>query len=130
MSGLTPEELAYMRETQAEHRPTEAELQRRVTTRSPSGGSVDTWAGGEPVAVRIDGAKDRVPEALANKYGVDAMAKASLDLVHDVRSGDRLRVSATEVYQIVSDGTPDAWATAQIVWMLRVVWPTRAPVVP
>lgn len=131
MEGLRAEELAYMRETQAEHRPEEAHLLRRTTVRSPSGGQSDTWPGeGQLVAVRIDGAKDHVPDQLAAKHGLDNMAKASLDLVHDVRSGDRLKVTDSEVYQIVSDGTPDDWATAQIVWMVRIVWPARAPVVP
>jgi len=123
--GLSAEELAYMRETQAEHRPTEATLSRRESSRSPSGGSVDTWGEEQPLDVRISSSKDKVPEALAAQYGLEGLAKASMDLVHDVRSGDRLTVSPTEVYQVVTDGTPDQWATAQIVWLNRSVRPAR-----
>lgn len=124
--GLTGEELAYMRETQAEHRPTEAVLSRRVTTRTPSGGSSDTWQDAEaPIDVRISSAKDKVPEALAAKYGLAGLAKASLDLVLDVRSGDRLRVSPSESYEIVTDGEVDSWATAQTVWLNRLTRPAR-----
>src|SRR5690348_14023373 len=113
--GLSAEELAYMRETQAEHRPTEATLQRRTATRSPSGGSVDTWSAGEPVQVRIDSAPDKVPDALASRYGIAGLASISMDLVQDVRAGDRLVVSAAEGYEIVTEGEVDAWATAQTV---------------
>lgn len=123
--GLTAEELAYMRSTQAEHRPTEATLARRVTTRSPSGGSVDTWGEEQPVQVRIKADKDQVPEALAATYPLAGLARVTLDLVHDVRSGDRLTVSATEVYEVVTDGELDAWTTAQVVWVNRTVRPPR-----
>jgi hypothetical protein len=126
MDLLTPEELAYMRETQAEARPTEASLTRRTTTRSPSGGSVDAWTDPQPLDVRIASAKDKVPEALASRYAIAGLAKASLDLVHDVRSGDRLTVSPTEVYEIVTDGELDEWSTAQIVWLNRLARPARA----
>lgn len=123
--GLTDEELAYMRSTQAEHRPTEATLARRVTTRSPSGGSVDTWDDEQPVQVRIDAAKDKVPEALAARYPIAGLAKVSMDLALDVRSGDRLTVSPTQVYEVVTDGEVDEWTTAQIVWVNRTVRPAR-----
>jgi hypothetical protein len=122
---LTPEELAYMRETQAEARPTEATLSRRESTRSPSGGTVDAWGEPQPLDVRIDSGKDKVPEPLAAKFGLAGLAKASLDLVHDVRSGDRLTVSPTEVYEVVTDGELDEWSTAQIVWLNRLVRPAR-----
>lgn len=127
MDGLSAEELAYMRQTQAEHRPTEATLSRRTSVRTPSGGSTDTWVPDEaPVDVRISHAKDEVPEALAARYGMAGLAKASMDLVLDVRSGDRLTVSPTEVYEIVTDGEVDAWTTAQVVWMNRQTRPARA----
>lgn len=124
---LTDAELAYMRETQAEARPTPATLERRVVARSPSGGQIDTWADPEPVDVRLDGAADDVPEAVASRYDVASLAKVTLDLVTDVRSGDRLTISPVEVYQIVTDGDPDRWATAQVVWANRTIHPARTP---
>jgi hypothetical protein len=127
VDGLTPEELAYMRQTQAEHRPTEATLSRRTSVRTPSGGSTDSWVPDEaPIDVRIDSAPDEIPEALAARYGIAGLAKATLDLVHDVRSGDRLTVSPEQVYEIVTDGEVDAWTTAQVVWMNRLTRPARA----
>ena len=123
--GLDDAELAYMRETQAEHRPTAAELSRRVTVRSPTGGQADTWAEAEPVQVRIAPAGDQVPQALADKYGLEGLAQVTLDLARDVRAGDTLRVSPTEAYQVVTDGEPGAWATAQTVWCNRTVRPKR-----
>lgn len=127
MDGLTPEELAYMRQTQAEHRPTEATLSRRTSVRTPSGGSTDSWVPDEaPIDVRIDSAPDEIPEALAARYGIAGLAKATLDLVHDVRSGDRLTVSPEQVYEIVTDGEVDTWTTAQVVWMNRLTRPARA----
>lgn len=123
--GLTDEELAYMRETQAAHRPTEATLARRVSTRTPGGGTEFTWGEGEPIQVRINSSPDEVPEALASRYSLGALAKASLDLVRDVRAGDRLTVSPTQVYEVVSEGEPDAWSTAQSVWLNRTKYPAR-----
>ena len=126
MVMLTPEELAYMRETQAEARPTEAALSRRISVRTPSGGTTDTWGEGDPVQVRIDASKDEVPEALASRYGLAGLAQVSMDLVLDVRSGDRLTVSPAESYEVVTDGEVDAWATAQTVWVNRLTRPARA----
>jgi len=123
--ALTDAELAYMRETQAEHRPTAAELARRVSVRSPTGGQTDTWAEAEPVQVRIAPAGDQVPQALADRYGLEGLAQVTLDLARDVRAGDTLRVSPSEAYQIVTDGEPGAWATAQTVWANRTVRPKR-----
>lgn len=122
---LTDAELAYMRETQAQARPTPATLSRRVTTRSPSGGQVDTWSEAEPVMVRLDGAADRIPAAIAARYDVAALAKVTMDITTDVRSGDRLTVTPTEVYQVVTDGDPDRWQTAQVVWANRQGYPPR-----
>lgn len=124
--GLTPDELAYMRETQADHRPTEATLSRRTSGRSPSGGQVDDWEEGDPVAVRLNGAPDKVPEVLAAQYGLAGLTKCSMDLVVDVRAGDHLTVSPAEVYEIVTEGEPDAWTTAQNVWLHRLTYPARA----
>jgi hypothetical protein len=62
-----------MREVQAEHRPTAAEFARRVSERTVSGGSVDSWPDSEPVQVRIDAGKDKVPTALATEHGLAAL---------------------------------------------------------
>jgi hypothetical protein len=123
--GLTAEELAYMRETQAAHRPTEATLSRRSSGKDETGGPVDTWSDGEPVAVRLNSSPDRVPEALAQRYGLAGLAKASMDLVVDVRAGDRLVISPAETYEVVTEGEPDAWTTAQNVWVNRLTYPSR-----
>jgi hypothetical protein len=124
--GLTPDELAYMRETQADHRPTEATLSRRTSGRGADGSPEDTWSDGDPVAVRLNSAPDKVPEALASRYGLAGLAKCSMDLVLDVRAGDRLTISPAESYEIVTEGEPDAWTTAQNVWLFRLTYPTRA----
>lgn len=124
--GLTADELAFMRETQAAHRPTEGTLSRRVSDRSPSGGQVDTWEEGDPVAVRVNGSPDKVPEVLAARYGIAGLATCAMDLALDVRAGDRLTISPAESYEIVTDGQPDEWATAQNVWLHRLTYPTRA----
>lgn len=124
--GLTADELAYMRETQADHRPTEAALVRRVVTQTATGGQRDSWPGeGEPVAVRLNSAPDKVPDVLADRYGLAGLAQASMDLVLDVRAGDRLALSPAEVYEVVSEGEPDAWTTAQNVWLHRLTYPAR-----
>lgn len=123
--GLTADELAYMRETQAAHRPTEATLSRRSSGKDETGGPVDTWSDGEPVAVRLNSSPDRVPEALAQRYGLAGLAKVSMDLVVDVRAGDRLVISPAETYEVVTEGEPDAWTTAQNVWVNRLTYPSR-----
>lgn len=123
--GLSAEELAYMRATQAAYRPTEAALERRVSTRTATGAQTDTWPTSEPVQVRIATAPDKVPAPIAAKYGVSGLAKVTMDRVFDVRDGDRLRVSPTEVYQVVTEGDPSEWSTAQQVWAKRTVFPAR-----
>jgi head-tail adaptor len=123
---LSPEDLAYMRETAAESRPTQGTLKRRVTTRSASGGQVTTWDAGEPVDARVDGSPDKVPESVGARLEGGTAVKITLDRVRDVRSGDRFDVSATEGYEFVSDGTPDEWSTAQVVWARRYLHPARA----
>lgn len=122
---LGPDDLAYMRATQAEARPTPAVLKRRMVVRLADGGSRDSWGPGEPLNVRIDANPDEVPaEAAGRLRGGDAYA-ITLDLVLDVRSGDHLDVSPAEGYEIVSDGNPDQWATAQTVYARRYLFPTR-----
>lgn len=124
---LAPEDLAYMRATQAEARPTAAEFQRRVVGRSPTGGQVTTWGEPERVDVRLDGSPDEVPTEVAARLEGGTVTTVTMDLAQDVRDGDRLVVSPTEVYEFVSDGDPDRWATAQVVYARRVTWPPRTP---
>lgn len=126
MSPLSDDELAYMRETQAEHRPTPATFDRRTSVRSRDGGMTDTWVGAEPIQVRLDAAKDHIPSALADQYGLASLTKITLDQARDIRSGDRITVDASEVYQVVTDGDPDRWATAQVVYGVRQTFPARA----
>lgn len=123
---LSAEDLAYMRETQAETRPTEAELLRRVQGPTPSGGRADTWQDPEPIMVRLDGQEKNVPEKVTAVVGSGKAVKVVMDLV-EVRSGDLIRVSPVEEYQVVTDGDPDQWATAQIVWTRRIKEPPRVP---
>lgn len=125
MSLLDADDLAYMREAQTETRPTAAELRRRSQGPTPSGGRGDTWQDPEPVDVRLDGKESNVPDAVTAILGSTEPVKVTMDLV-EVRAGDTITVSATEVYQVVTDGDPDDWATAQIVWAKRIVWPVRA----
>lgn len=124
--SLTPDDLAYMRETQAESRPTPATLFRKTITRTATGGQTSGYpAEGQPVDVRLDGSPDQVPAVVAAQYEGGTAVKVVLDLVADVRSGDRLVVSATEAYEFVSDGDPDRWATAQVAWARRYLHPAR-----
>jgi hypothetical protein len=122
--SLSEPELAYMRETQAEARPTEAGLRRRVQGTTASGGRADTYADPATVGVRLDGNEDNVPPQVLAAVGGAKPVKITMDLV-EVRSGDTLTISASEVYQIVTDPDPDEWATAQVVWAKRTVWPKR-----
>lgn len=121
---LTADDLAYMRETQAEHRPTAADLSTRTTVPDGMGGTTASWSDPVPVMVRIDGQPDQVPVNVAERLEGGTAYKVSMDLV-DVRAGDRLTVSATEAYEAVSDGDPDRWATAQVVWFRRTAFPAR-----
>lgn len=122
---LSAEDLAYMRATAAEARPTAATLSRRVSVRTPTGGQSDTWDAGQPVDVRLDGSPDKVPEDLAARYERGDLVKITMDQVYDVRDGDRVSVSPTEVYEVVTSGDPDRWATAQVVWARRITYPAR-----
>lgn len=121
---LSADELAYMRETQAEARPTEVQLRRRIQATTASGGRSDTWEDPEPVAVRLDGVPSNVPAAVVAVLGAAKPVKITMDLV-DIRDGDTLEVSPTEVYQAVTDADPDRWATAQVIWAKRIKWPPR-----
>lgn len=121
--SLTEGDLAYMRETQAEHRPTAATLQAR--SEEPDGmGGTNTGNAGEPQPVQVRVAQaDRVPEVLAERYGVGVVT-ITMDLV-TVQSGDSIRVSASEAYEVVSDGAIGEWTTAQQVLAVRTSWPTQ-----
>lgn len=120
--GLTAEDLAYMRETQAEHRPTEATLTTRNETSDGMGGTTVADGPAQPIAIRVS-QEDEVPEALADRYGVGVVSIV-MDLVV-VTSGDRITVSPQETYEVVSDGTVGVWTTAQKVWAVRTTWPTQ-----
>lgn len=115
-----------MREVQAAHRPTAATLLRKGTTRTATGGQTSGYTtAGVPVNVRLDGTPDKVPAALGGQYEGGTLTKIVMDLSVDVRAGDRLNVSATEGYELVTDGDPDRWATAQVVWSRRYLHPAR-----
>lgn len=122
---LSDEDLAYMRATAADARPTPADLLRRTATRTPTGGTAVGWGDPEPVMVRINGTPDEVPQPLADRFEGGTLVEVTMDLVLDVRAGDRLDVSPTERYEVISDGAPDAWATAQVVFARRTVYPAR-----
>lgn len=122
---LRAEELDYMRATQADARPTLAQFRAKVTARTPTGGTTATHADGDPVDVRIDAARDELPQPLAARFGAATPYKIVMDLVRDVRDGDRLDVSPSEAYEIVTDGDPDRWATAQVVYARRIAFPAR-----
>lgn len=121
--ALTDDDLAYMRETQAEFRPTEAELVPRIETPDGMGGSTPSDGEPVPVAVRIAAVPDKVPDAVAAQYGPNVLT-VTMDLV-PVRSGDTVRVSPTEAYEVVSEGDPGEWTTAQQVLAVRTRWPVR-----
>lgn len=119
---LDADDLAYMRETQAEHRPTQATLRRRAEVPDGMGGTTTSEGDPQPVAIRVSQA-DEVPDVLAERYGV-GLAQVTMDLV-TVTAGDAIRVSPTEAYEVVSDGPIGAWTTAQQVLAVRTAWPAE-----
>lgn len=126
MALLSDDDLAYMRATQAEARPTLGNLLRKAATRSPTGGTVEGWGDPEPVTVRIDGGQDEVPTELAGRLEGGTGYQITIHHALDIRDGDKLEMDpATEVYEIITDGDPDRWATAQTVWARRLVFPAR-----
>lgn len=126
---LSPEDLAYMRSTQAEARPTTMVLQRYRLGRGPGGDRVSVAHGEpEPLAARVWHEPDDVPAVLADRYEGGTLCKVHMDQVHDVRDGDRLVDAGTgHSYELVSDGEPDAWATSQPTWARRLDRPERTP---
>lgn len=117
-SLLTDEDLAFMRETQAEARPTAAELIRVTQGPTASGGRGNVRADPEPIQVRLDGQEKRVPNVVAAVIGSAKAVKVTMDMV-EVGVGDIVRVDGEE-YQVITGADPDRWATAQIVWTKRV----------
>lgn len=116
-------DLAYMRETQAEHRPTAATLQARSEVPDGMGGTTTGNNGDpQPIQVRVAQAED-VPEVVAERYGAGVVT-ITMDLV-TVQSGDSIQVSATERYEVVSDGAIGEWTTAQQVLAVRTAWPVQ-----
>lgn len=115
---LTDDDLAFMRETQAEARPTEAQLIRVTQGASPSGGRGETRAEPVPVNVRLDGKEKAVPNVVAAVVGSAKAVKITMDLVA-VKVGDIVKVGAAE-YQLITEADPDEWVTAQVVWSKRV----------
>lgn len=118
--SLTDEDLAYMRETQAEHRPTAATLQNVTDAPDGMGGTNATEGEPEPIMVRVSPAES-IPEAIASQYGAGVVT-ITMDLAI-VTSGDKIVVSPLEAYQVVSDGAVGTWTTAQQVLAVRTTWP-------
>jgi hypothetical protein len=121
MPPLTDDDLAYMRETQAEHRPTEATLRGRTEVPDGMGGTTTGNGAEATVGVRLDGNSNEAPDALQALHGGD-LVKVTMDLV-PVFQGDTIELSATEAYEVVTNGDPDRWATAQVVWAVRTAFP-------
>lgn len=119
---LNDGDLAYMRETQAEHRPTAATFQSRTEVLDGMGGTTTSAGAPQPIQVRVAPAED-IPEVAADRYGLGVVS-ITLDLV-PVTAGDTIRVSATEAYEVVSDGAIGEWTTAQQVLAVRTAWPPQ-----
>lgn len=125
---LSGRDLDYMRATQAEARPTPVFLQRYHRVRSAGGDwTMVPLNGPTPMAARIWDPPDEVPQVLADRYEGGTLAKVHLDMVLDVRVGDRVTVEdgSARIYEVVSDGTMDAWSTSQPLWAVRLDRPAR-----
>lgn len=125
---LTGRDLDYMRATQAEARPTTVWLQRYAEMRTAGGDQQRIPLGAPiPMAARIWNTPDEVPQVLADRYEGGTLSKIVLDMVLDVRAGDRLWIDGTtRSWELVSEGEPDVWTTAQPVWARRLDRPVRA----
>lgn len=123
MALLDDDDLAYVRETQAEVRPTEVNYYAHTPGASDGrGGRTNgTWAAAEPLAVRItqvqdSATSDDVPTALAARYDVADLVRVTSDLV-SLKPGDYLHDQARDRwYAIVTHGLPQDWTTALQVW--------------
>lgn len=120
---LDDEDLAYMRETQAETRPTAATL-RRVTASVPDGmGGHQRQRSGspEPIQVRVVrynsvASGGDIPTDIAAQYKASDLVRLVTDLVA-MGPGDLIvETEAGTTYQVVSDPNAGDWTTAQIVW--------------
>lgn len=112
---LTEDDLAYMRETQALVRPTEATV-RVATPGGPDGMGGRLPAGlGEPqpIQVRVDDNPD-VPADIAGRYDVPVV-KVVADLL-DLPPGSVITVPGKGDYRVVTLARVDEWTTAQIVY--------------
>lgn len=123
---LTGRDLDYMRSTQAEARPNAVVLQRYGVTRGP-GGDLVRAALGEPVPLRarVWHEPDGIPDVLADRFEGGTLVKVSMDMVLDVRAGDVI-TDGPRSYELVSEGAPDIWSTAQPVWARRMDRPERS----
>lgn len=117
---LTGEDLVYMRETQAQAREVPAVLTGWETgARDALGEPGRVSLPGVPLMVRLDGTPDVVPVSVAGRLTGGDAVKIVTDLV-PVRAGDVLYVGTDEAYEVLTDGDPDRWATAQVVFGRRV----------
>lgn len=120
--SLTADDLAYMRGTQDEARPTPATLVARTETPDGMGGQTTGDSAPVDVTIRVATNERRVPDAiLAANVGATVVI-ITLDLV-PVQQGDHIEVSADETYEVVSDGDTAEWTTAQQVYAVRRKWP-------
>lgn len=117
---LTDDDLAYMRATQDDARPTQATL--TATQEAPDGMGGTQVTNGAPRAVTVRVANtEKVPEALADRYQAPILT-VTLDLL-TVSAGDRITVGPDEAYEVVSDGALNTWQTAQQVLAVRIAYP-------
>lgn len=122
MALLDDEDLAFMRETQAEARPTEADLRRAIPGASDGmGGVTEAQLGDpEPIMVRVyrnmNLQSNTVPATLGEQYGAN-LVKLTTDLVN-ITTGSTV-TTATRVYEVVSGSSVEDWDTAQVVWAVE-----------
>lgn len=125
MSLLSPDDLAYMRETQAGTRPTAAELFALLESAPDGmGGHGHTYTAaddGQPISIRVWKVQDNtasggVPQDLAARYAVADLRKVVTDLVA-TKPGDLIHDMETDRWlEVVTYGEAEEWTTAQIVW--------------
>lgn len=122
---LDAEDLAYLRETQAEVRPTEVDLYRRTAPQSDGmgGRTGGGWSDPNPIAVRIvqgNQTTDDLPQDVASRYATTDLHKVTADLV-TIGDGDHLHdVARGRWWRVVSDGVAQDWSTALQVWAVLV----------
>lgn len=126
MALLNDDDLAYLRETQAEVRPTTVDHHRaRAAASDGMGGQTGGgWDDPVPIAVRITQVEDKasgddVPQALADRFGLADLVQVTTDLT-PMAPGDYLHDTArARWYVLVSYGEAQDWTTAQVVWAAR-----------